>query len=426
MELKFEPEAIRALKIMEQTFKSVFITWKAWSWKSTLLWYWKENTKKKYIFLWTTWVSAEMIWWMTIHRFFNLKPWKNWSWFCAMTNDLRDFIKGLDSFIIDESSMERADLFDMIDKVMRQATWKDEFFWWKQLILVWDLYQLPPVPEKMFLDREKTKENPAYDKYNDKYNGKLFFFHWKSFDIKNFEIVQLKKVYRQEDQEFVNMLNLVRDWYSTPDIIKYFNSKLIKKEEIHPKAILLASINDIAYKYNREKLEELPWKTINSKAFISWDYPVEMYPNDLWINYKEWARVMFTVNHKEWYYVNWTLWTVIEVYQNSVSIRKDNWESVEVWRNQWLNTDWVDWLWNPIILWTFTQYPFKTAFAITIHKCQWKSFDHVAVSLGRGAFTAGQVYVAFSRARSFEWLQLLTKLKSKDIFADQDVINFLK
>jgi len=426
MGLKFESEAVKFLKTIEQTNKSVFLTGKAGSGKSTAINFWKDNTKKKYILLWTTGVSAEMIWGLTIHRFFNLKPWNNWSWFCAMKDELREYIKELDVFVIDEGSMNRADLFDMLNKIMKWVMGNDLFFGWKQLVMVWDLFQLPPVPEKKFIDREKTKENPAFKKYNDKYNWKLFFFDSDSFSIEDFEIIQLEKVYRQDDIEFVDMLNRVRLWDNRQDILNYFNQKIIEREEIHPKAILLSTTNQIANNFNRKKLDELPGQTINNKAYITWEFPVEFYPNDLWINYKIWARVIFKVNHKDWYYVNWTLWTVKEIYWSSVLITKDNGENVEVWRNMWQNTDWVDWYWNPIILWTFTQYPFRCAFAITIHSCQWKSFDNIAIDLWWGAFSAWQVYVALSRVRSFEGLQLITKLKAKDIFCDQDVKNFLK
>lgn len=411
-ELKFEPEAIRALNIMQKTNNCLYLTWKAGAWKSTLVNYFISKTKKKYVLLWTTGVSAEMIGGQTIHRFFWLMPWG----LTKITTELKEFIREIDIFIIDEVSMMRADLFDKIESIMRMVMENDEFMWGKQFIFVWDLFQLPPVPER---DEEKR------EKYNEKYRG-LFFFDWNRYLQEHFEIVQLRKVYRQTDLEFVDMLNRVRAGDGSFDVIEYFNKKYIKKEDIHPKSILIATTNKIAYEYNREKLDQLPWESKKSKAFISGEFPEEIYPTDEWVAFKKWARVMFTVNSKEWYYMNWTLWTITEIYNNTVAIEKDDWWTVEVWRNQWMNTDWTDDLWNPIILWTFTQYPFKVAFWITIHKCQWKSFDHVVVDLGWGAFADGQVYVAFSRARSYEWLQLLKKLKWKDIKTSSEVINFLK
>ena len=415
-ELKFEPEAVKALRVMETTNKCVYLTWKAGAWKSTLVNYFIDKTKKKYVLLGTTGVSAEMIGWQTIHRFFALKPWKDWWYFSALTSELKEFIREVDIFIIDEVSMMRADLFDKIEKIMRFVTWVDEFMGWKQFVFVWDLFQLPPVPE-----REEDKR----EKYNNKYKW-LFFFDWNRYLQEYFEIVQLRKVYRQTDIDFVDMLNRVRSWDGSPEVLNYFNQKYIAKQNIHPKSILIATTNKIANEYNREKLDEIPGELKRSKAYVSWEFPEEIYPNDMWVNFKKWARVMFTVNHKDWYYMNGTLGTIKEIYQSSVAIEKDDWSTVEVWRNQWVNSDWTDDLWNPIVLWTFTQYPFKVAFWITIHKCQWKSFDHVVVDLGWGAFADWQVYVAFSRARSFEWLQLLKKLNRKDVKTSIEVINFLK
>lgn len=416
MELKFEPEAVRALGIMQNSNKCLYLTGKAWSWKSTLINYFISKTKKKHALLWTTGVSAEMIWWDTIHKFFKLRPWKKWI-ASSLDNDTKEFIKDMDMFIIDEISMMRADLFDFLNKLMQSVMENDLFFWWKQFIFVWDLFQLPPVPER--------KDTIELEKYNKKYKW-LFFFDWNSYLKEHFEIVQLKKVYRQTDMAFVDMLNRVRSWDWTSEVINYFNKKYINKEDIHEKAILIATTNKIAFNYNNEKLDKLPWDKKMSKAFITWDYPEDIYPTDLWVVFKKWARVMFTVNEKEWYYKNWTLWVIKEIYKNSVYIEKDDWKSVEVSRKQWVNSDWDDNLWNPIILWTFTQYPFKLAFAITSHKCQWKSFDEVIVDFWRGCFSSWQAYVALSRCRSYEWLQLLTKIKKDDIFVDKTVVNFLK
>lgn len=417
--LEFEPNAVRFLKIVQNTNTSVLLTWKAWAWKSTLLNFFKSKTKKKYVLLWTTWVSAEMIWWQTIHRFFWIR---NWRFYLDQT--AKDIIRNIDLFIIDEWGMTRADLFDLMNSAMQYAMNNDKFLWWKQFIFVWDLYQLPPVPEREFLDKDKTKPNPKYQEYQEKYNW-LFFFNAKSYDPEQVERIQLNRVFRQKDEQLVSMLNRVRIWDNRSDVINYFNQRYIDKKDIHPKSILIWSINSIVDRYNNEKTNQNPNPINKSKAFIQWEFPEDIYPTKEWIIFKEKDRVMFTVNDKDGKYMNWTLWTIQKVIWNKVFIERDDWIEIEVDKNNWFNIDWEDEFWEPIIIWTFTQYPFVLAYAITIHKSQWKTFDNIVIDLWWWAFAPWQVYVAVSRAKTFEWIQFLTKLKRTDIFADNEVTEYL-
>lgn len=422
MNLQFEPEAIKFLNLAEKTNKCIYLTGLAGAWKSTLVNYFISKTKKKFVMLGTTWVSAEMIWGTTIHRFFWLQKW----WRIWLSNDDKEVIRETNIFIIDEVSMMRADLFDKLEKLMRDIMESEEFFWGKQFVFVWDLHQLPPVPEQEFFDKNKTHKNPYYTKYHEKYGEWLFFFDWLSYKQECFEKVQLQKVFRQTDMDFVDMLNRVRAWDGSREVLSYFNKKYTSKNKIHPKSILIATTNFIADKYNRERLESLPWQAKISKAYINGEFPDVLYPNDIWVNFKKNCRVMFISNDKQWGYMNGTLWTIKEIYNDSVTIIKDDGMSIDVKRNQWQHTDWYDDFGNPILLWTFTQYPFKLAFGITIHKCQGKSFDYVTVDLWYGAFAPWQVYVAFSRARTYEGLQLVKMLKTKDIQTSEEVTNYLK
>jgi hypothetical protein len=131
--------------------------------------------------------------------------------------------------------MLRADMFDLINHRMQKIMENDLFMWWKQFVFIWDLFQLPPVPEQ----KEELKEY-----YNKKYKW-LFFFDWNSFDKKNFEKIELKKVYRQDDSQFINMLNRVRIWDKSKDVLDYFNSRIIESNLINPKAILIWTTNKI-------------------------------------------------------------------------------------------------------------------------------------------------------------------------------------
>lgn len=417
--LKFEWESIQALNIMENTNKCLYLTWKAGAGKSTIINYYISKTKKKFVLLWTTGISAINIWGQTIHSFFWIIPNRK----STIKSETKEVIKDTDIFIIDEVSMMRADLFDRIEIIFRMVMWNDEFMWWKQVVFVWDLFQLPPVPER---DEELKKY------YDEKYKW-LFFFNGNSFVKEHFEVVELKKVYRQDDPVFINMLNRMRVGDSSKDLIDYFNAKVVPEDQINPKAILIATTNAIVEKKNKQELNALPWKEEFSKAIIRGDYPSDSYPAEQYLNFKVWARIMFTVNdNQEFAYVNWTLWTITRVIYNwkgfvqSVDIVLDEGWEINIERKSWNHTDWEDVMWEPIVVWSFTQFPFKLAFAITIHKVQGKSFDNVIIDLGWGAFAEWQTYVAVSRCRNYWWLQLLKPLKKKDIKVSLNVLNFLK
>ena len=419
IELKFDEISLNFLKVAEKTNKSIFLTWKAGAWKSSLVNYFISKTSKKFVLLWTTWISAINIWWQTIHKFFwiNTKSPIN-----KMKSESINIFRKTDILIIDEVSMLRADLFDYLDRLCKKLMQNDLFLWWKQFIFVWDLFQLPAVPEQ----DEKLKEY-----YNKNYKW-LFFFNWNSFDKENFEKIELKKVYRQDDQQFINILNRVRIWENSKDILDYFNSRIIESDLVNPKAILIWTTNKIVDIKNSLELSKLPWYELVSIWLIQWEYPDEILPVDKVLKVKVWARIMFIVNEKYWDYVNWTLWTILEVYKNNwwyldkCKIETDDWKILEISKNMWVNSPWDDEYWNQIIDWTYLQFPFKLAFAITIHKVQWKSFDHVIIDLWWWAFAEWQVYVALSRCRSFEWLQLLKAIKQKDIKVSHAVIKFLK
>jgi len=418
IDLKFEPEAIQALNIMENTKFSLYLTWKAWAWKSTLINFFIENTKKRFLLLWTTWISAINIQGQTIHRFFGIIPDEK---HCYMNSSNINILRKTDIFIIDEVSMMRSDLFDLIDKKLKIFMQNELPFGWKQIVFVWDLFQLPPVPEK---DNEE---------FNKKYKW-LFFFNWNNFNIKTIKIIELKKIYRQTDLEFIKNLNLLRIWYKNKKILDYFNKKVISEKEINPKSILIWTTNKIVDIKNSKELNNLPWEEKVSVAYISWDYPTENQSVEKVLRLKIWARIMFVINDKNDDYVNWTLWTVLQIKTNSqwfiseVKIETDDWHILDILKYTWIRYwDEIDvFTWERKIEWKFIQFPFKLAFAITIHKVQWKTFNNVVIDLWWGAFAEWQVYVALSRCTSYEWLQLLKPIKEKDIKTSKEVINFMK
>ena len=418
-EIEIDEIALHFLQTAEKTNKSIFLTGKWWAWKSTLVNYFLSKTKKKVVLLWTTWIAAININGQTIDKFF---------WFipklatCRMKWDNIQIARWCDIIIIDESSMLRSDKFDRLDHQLKFIMNNDLFMWGKQVIFVWDLYQLPPVEEK---DEELKKY------FEEKYSW-VFFFNWNSFLKENFEIIELKKVHRQKDPVFIKMLNRLRIWDNRQDLLDYFNSRLIEKNQANPHAILIWMTNAVVDKKNALELSKIPTKEHMSVGYITGDYSDDILAAEKFLKIKKGARVMFTVNDKNNEYVNWTLWFIKEIiendswYPNNIIVETDEWSELKIYKNQWINSLWEDEFWEPIIDWTFSQFPFKLAFAITSHKVQGKSFDNIIVDVWYGCFASGQLYVAFSRARSYEGIQLLKPITARDIKVDYNVRKFLK
>lgn len=415
--LQFDKYSLNFLKTAEQTKLNIFLTAVAGAWKSTIVNYFVENTKKKVALLWTTWISAINIWWKTIHSYFSISP--NPRKPKALKKEKIELIKEIDVFIVDEVSMMRADLFDILNARMQRICWNDELFWWKQFIFVWDLLQLPPVPVS-------DKDEELFKAYNEKYEW-LFFFEANSFDITKFKIIQLQKVYRQDDPILIKALNLIRDWVKSQPVVDYFNKRLVSESEINPHAIMLTSTNRDAEKYNFLKLWEIKEELQESIWIISWEYDIDDLPNERYLKFKVWARVMFVVNENvEQTYMNWTLWTITWISSEWIEVDIDNFWKQIIPKYVWTNTDWEDEFWQPLVIWKYIQYPFKLAFAISIHKSQWKSFDKCIINLGWWAFVEWMLYVALSRCRTYEWLQLIKAIKLKDIQVSKKVLDFLK
>jgi len=420
--MQFDSISKDFLMTAEKTDTNVFITWVAGSWKSTLIDYFTSKTSKRFVLLWTTGTAAINIWGETIHRYFWI--WKNGSTRTLDRNKI-EHIKSTDLFIIDEVSMMRADLFDTLDEVLRDATWVNKLFWWKQVIFVGDLLQLPPVLVRYKKIHWSNVETEEYKEFVSQYGGR-FFFSAKSYNPKFFKTINLQKVYRQNNQDLINNLNLIRSWMQNNSVLSIFNSRLTSKKNLNPKAIYIGSSNWIVNEINKRKIEENKNPSQLLSASIKGEFEQEDYPVDRWINVKVDCRVMFTVNNPDQWYSNWTLWTLIKVNDHTIVVKLDNDIEVKLHRNTWLNTDWYDEMWEKIILWSFTQYPIKLAHAITIHKSQGKTFDNVIVDTWPWwCFESGMLYVALSRVTSLEWLQIIRPIKLSDVKSDEDVKNFL-
>lgn len=416
--MEFDYYWSRALELMEDAGCSLFLTWKAWTWKSTLIRHFIQSTNRKLLLLAPTWVAAINIWWSTIHSFFLFHPWIYFDEIdesYELSHDRLTVLREADTIIIDEISMVRVDLLDCIDKAIKIALNTDEHFWWKQMIFVWDLYQLPPIvrsDEKHYL--ENNYDSP-------------YFFSANSYKQIHPETIELQKIYRQEDSEFKDILNKIRLWIQTEVDIDIINSRVWIFPE-GEKFITLVTTNQDADNVNQEKLNSIDSKLYTSEAEINWEVPKSYFMNDLRVTFKVGSQIMMLINTE--FRQNWTIWQIIDYDEDEeIVIINIDWEEYEVKAHSWrVRKPKYDKTRNKIeneIIWTFRQMPFKLAWAITIHKSQWLTFDKALINFGKRVFAWWQTYVALSRLTALEWLFLKRPLKNSDVRVDYAIRNFM-
>jgi len=446
MEINITPEFQNAIDIFNNTTKCLFITGKAWCWKSTLVWEILKNTKKTVIKLWSTWVAAFNIWGKTLHSFCWFKAhittqeaqkkWEYWNaafWriefrkYCKEGSEDEPIneIKESDAIIIDEVSMLRADLLDCFDRFLQGALWNYEPFWGKQIIFVGDLYQLPPI-----LDREK---HPAeWDYMRDIYWNNIYFLNADVCRRVDIEVVNLTKMFRQNDPTFLNILNNIRFWKALPNDLNVLNSLILKQWDNFD-WILVCTTNARVDSINRKKLSEISWWTYKFTAKISWaikNKPPQL-EEELYL--KVWCKVMILKNDTNGDYVNWTIWIFVWMKKEGETIYLNieiNWKVVDVWVYEFkeVSKSYDEKLAKLDVkeMWTFIQFPVRLAYAITIHKSQWLTFDKMILDLGSWAFDNWQAYVWLSRVTSLWWLRLLVPIKPRDVRCDDKLNNLSK
>lgn len=394
---------------------SLFLTGKAWTGKSTLINHFIETTKKNILVLAPTWVAAVNIWWTTIHSFFGLHP--------GIT--LEEVIDGdygmnalkwkilhnLDTIVIDEISMVRSDMMHMLHLILQDVYWNEEAFWWKQMILVWDLYQLPPIVrgiEKKFINEHYWHQ---------------YFFAPECYDSLKTTTIALEHIYRQEEAEFRDILNKIRLGLQSQEELNILN-KQVWSIDSNSKAIYLMTTNADAALINTQKLRTLSTQECRSFSEIEGDVPKSMYMNSNELVFKEWAQVMMLVNGKE--YRNGTIGTILEWdSEQEIAIIDIQWKHVEIEPHTWnirkpVYIEKQKRIENEVVG-SYTQLPFKLARAITIHKSQWLTFDNVIIDFGNRVFANWQAYVALSRATNLSWLTLVRPLAMRDITCDSVV-----
>lgn len=404
-------------ELIERTNKNLFITGKAGSGKSTLLEYFRQNTKKNHAILAPTGITAIKAKGKTVHSFFKFPPRFVSKKDVKILRD-RDLIKRLDTLLIDESSMLRADIFDAIDLSLKINRGNKKPFGGVQLILFGDLLQLPPVVSSN--DRE------VMEKF---YPKGEFFFNSNSFPSGNFVTYELSKIFRQTEKSFIDILNKIRIAKITDKELSILNKRILDNQtEIKKGTIILSPRNHKVDSINNENLEKLKGELYEFDASITGNYKESEYPVAKKLYLKVGAQVMITKNDtsqpQKW--VNGTLGIIESLEGEKIKIKingrvhylgKTKWEKID-YRLKGNNI-------NPIPVATFIQYPLKLAWAATIHKCQGQTFDKVAIDLDTGSFEHGQTYVALSRAKTIEGINLFKEISQSDLIFNKKVFDFL-
>ncbi len=434
--IKFSTQAKKTIDIILNTEQNVFVTGKAGTGKSTLLDHIRTIAERKIVLLAPTGISAVNINGETIHSFFTLKPGfeKDEAMHMVLDKGKQNKFRRIKTIAIDEISMVRADLLDAVDIVLRRSRKINKPFGGVQMIFFGDLYQLPPVITSS--DREKF-----FSEYKSPYFFDAEVFNNQDYGfIDNFKIIyiELEKIYRQSNLQFIKLLNAIRDNSINSEQIEELNKRCQPdfKPNDSEKYIYLMTTNKAANEINEKKLRQLSGKEKGFTAEKTGIVSKSLYPNDEKLFFRVGAQIMFICNDSERRWVNGTIGKIIDISEDideetkliktKIKVEKTDGEVVEVKKHLWEISKYVfeNGEFVRKKLGSFEQLPIKLAWAITIHKGQGKTFEKVIIDLSSGSFAHGQTYVALSRCSSFEGLVLKRPLRKSDIIMDRHVHNF--
>jgi len=424
MVLDFNEQFKKALHLMEDTTANVFVTGRAGTGKSTLLTYFREHTKKKVAILAPTGVAAVNVRGQTIHSFFKFKPNITLKLVRKKFNEdnEKNIYAKLDAIVIDEISMVRADLLDCVDKFLRlNGQHGDLPFGGIQMIFIGDLYQLAPVVTSNEREIFRTHYRTPY------------FFGARAFETLAMEMVELETVYRQKDDAFIGLLNAVRNNSITESGLSLLNERANPSFEppSHEFYIYLTSTNDQADTINHQKLMALGGRTYVFEGVRDGEFGKEYLPTAVNLEMKEGAQIMMLNNDARGRWINGTIGKVGTIKkrdnQEEIVVKLENGKQVEVSPYQWdiYNFSLRGGKLESHTVGSFTQYPLRLAFAITIHKSQGKTFHKAVIDIGRGTFAHGQMYVALSRCSTLEGMVLKVPIKKHHIRMDYEVMKFI-
>lgn len=432
------PEFRYAAEFVMHTNRMLYLTGKAGTGKTTFLKYLKATCNKNMVILAPTGVAAVNAGGQTIHSFFNIKP----SVYVPGDKRLRvrvppddpdksvindhfryhrdklEIIRGLELLVIDEISMVRCDLFDVIDRLLRVFR-KREFtpFGGVQVVLIGDTFQLPPIVN--------------HDDWNilGQFYKSPFFFNSRAMQVQKPVYIELKKIYRQTDQDFIDLLNRIRINSLGREDLQLLNSRYLhgfvpEEEEDY---VILATHNRMVEETNEKRLREIDEPLHRFEAAVEGTFPENSYPADAILKLKEGAQVMFLRNDRNKRFYNGKIGHVIEISDEGLIVELPEGDIFPVEREEWAN---IRYSWDSKetkvveeAIGSFVQYPLKLAWAITVHKSQGLTFEKIIADLEE-AFAPGQVYVALSRCTTFSGVLLKSPLNARAIKTDPVVLEF--
>ena len=421
-----------AKDIILNTDTTLFVTGRAGTGKTTLLRYVAESSQKNTVVVAPTGIAAINAGGVTIHSFFKLPfaPFipsvieaKKLIAGQKMRAEFRSVIRSVDMIIIDEVSMLRADILDAIDVVLRHYRNSKFPFGGVQMVFFGDMYQLPPVcvNDEWFILKD--------------YYTTPYFFSAKVFEKQEIVCLELDKIFRQRDADFVEILNQVRNNNISKENFNRLNDRYNPDFDLenNPDFVVLTTHNAVSDDINESRLIDIDSKTFIFDAVIKGDFPEYLYPVEQQIVLKKGARVMFTANdhiNPERLYYNGKMGTVVELEDNNVYVTCDGEDdpiqvNYETWENNTFSYNRKENSVDVKTIGTFTQLPLRLAWAITIHKSQGLTFQKVAIDAAN-SFTSGQVYVALSRCTSLDGIVLLSPINSNSIMVDSRIQRFSK
>ena len=438
--MKFVPDTNNkefqdALSLIKYTRQSLFLTGKAGTGKSTFLRYICDNVRKKHVVLAPTGIAAINAGGSTLHSFFKL-PFHpllpddpNLSLqkgriheFFKYNKAHRKLLEELELVIIDEISMVRADIIDAVDRILRVYSRNlREPFGGKQLLLVGDVFQLEPVV--------KGDERDILQRFY----PTPYFFSARVFSQIDLVSIELQKVYRQSDQTFISVLDRIRKNQAGNADLQLLNTRYgvptdnKKEEDLY---VTLATRRDTVDYINERRLKELPGEAEVFHGEITGDFPESSLPTSQELVLKPGAQVIFVKNDYERRWVNGTIGIVsgFDRIEETLYIITDDGRECDVKREAWRN---IRYQYNEEkkeieeeVLGTFTQFPLRLAWAITVHKSQGLTFARVEIDFTGGVFAGGQAYVALSRCTSLEGIRLKTPINRNDIFVKPEIVSF--
>ena len=410
-----------AFDIVANTNTCLFITGKAGTGKTTFIKRIQEEIKKNFIVLAPTGIAAINVGGETMHSFFGfplevLGPHSK----IEVSLDKRMLLERVDTIIIDEASMIRSDMVDGMDRYLRAAFSTHMPFAGKQVVFVGDLYQLPPVVKKGSVDEEML---------NDLYGTGIPFFY-KAHVLKRMNLpkIEFRKIYRQNDADFVRVLNKIRIGETKKEDLDILNQRICKSKETKDFSVTLTAFNNMAIRINEDKLDELDAEEFIYEGKVTGNFKRKDFPVPDKLRLKVGSQVIFCRNDYTHSCANGTIAKVVALTENSIKVRLENGAEFEVDKTTWESTEKV---YNresrkieSKVVGAYSQYPIKLAWAITIHKSQGMTFDRMHLDLTRGTFAPGQAYVAISRMRNLEGLTLSNAIMPHHITLNPEVRAF--